>query len=32
MKLPNEHTLYKIMLFLLSLMVIFGILFDTEYS
>jgi len=32
MRLPNEETLYKIMIFLLVLMVILGILFDTDYS
>ena len=32
MKLPSEYTLYKIMIFLLVLMVILGILFDTNYT
>jgi len=32
MKLPSEQTLYRVMLFLLSLMVVLGILFDTEYN
>lgn len=32
MKLPGEDTLYKIFIFLLVLMVILGILFDTDYS
>lgn len=32
MKLPNEYTLYQIMIFLLVLMVILGILFDTHYN
>jgi len=32
MRLPDEETLYKIMIFLLVLMVILGILFDTDYS
>jgi len=31
MKLPSEDTLYKIFVFLLVLMVILGILFDTDY-
>jgi len=32
MRLPSEETLYKIMIFLLVLMVILGILFDTNYT
>lgn len=32
MKLPSEETLYKIMIFLLSLFVLLGILFDTHYN
>jgi len=32
MKLPSDDTLYKIFIFLLFLMVILGILFDTDYS
>lgn len=32
MKLPSEDTLYRIFIFLLMLMVILGILFDTDYS
>ena len=32
MKLPEEETLYKIMLFLLFGMVILGILFDTDFN
>lgn len=32
MKLPSEYTLYQIMVFLLVLMVILGILFDTNYN
>ena len=32
MKLPSEETLYQIMLGLLFLMVILGILFDTDFS
>ena len=31
MKLPSDDTLYKIFVFLLVLMVILGILFDTDY-
>jgi hypothetical protein len=31
MKLPSYETLYRIMVFLLVLMVILGILFDTDY-
>ncbi len=32
MQLPSDNTLYKLLVFLLSLMVILGILFDTQYS
>ncbi len=32
MRLPNDNTLYKIFIFLLVLMVVLGILFDTDYS
>lgn len=32
MRLPSEYTLYKIFIFLLLLMVVLGILFDTDYS
>jgi len=32
MRLPSEETLYKIMIFLLVLMVMLGILFDTDYN
>jgi len=32
MKLPSEQTLYQIMIFLLILMVVLGILFDTDYA
>jgi hypothetical protein len=32
MKLPSNDTLYQIFIFLLFLMVILGILFDTDYS
>ncbi len=32
MKLPSDHTLYKIFIFLLVLMVVLGILFDTDYN
>jgi len=32
MRLPSDNTLYKIFIFLLFLMVILGILFDTEFS
>jgi len=32
MRLPSEETLYKIMIFLLVLMVMLGILFDTDYA
>jgi hypothetical protein len=31
MRLPSEETLYRIMVFLLFIMVVMGILFDTEY-
>ena len=31
MKLPSDEILYKIFVFLLLLMVILGILFDTDY-
>ena len=32
MKLPSETSLYKTMIFLLMLMVMLGILFDTNYN
>lgn len=32
MQLPSDETLSKLLIFLLSLMVILGILFDTDYS
>jgi len=32
MRLPSDTTLYKILIFLLTLMVVLGILFDTDYS
>ncbi len=32
MKLPSEETLYKIMITLLILMVLLGILFDTDFG
>lgn len=32
MRLPSDDTLYKIFIFLLFLMVVLGILFDTDYS
>ena len=32
MKLPSEEALYRAMVFLLVLMVILGILFDTNYN
>jgi len=32
MRLPSDDTLYKIFIFLLGLMVVLGILFDTDYS
>jgi hypothetical protein len=32
MKLPSDNTLYKIFIFLLVLMVVLGILFDTDYN
>jgi hypothetical protein len=32
MKFPSEHMLYKIFIFLLVLMVVLGILFDTDYN
>jgi len=32
MRLPSDDTLYKILVFLLVLMVVLGILFDTDYS
>jgi hypothetical protein len=32
MKLPSDDVLYKIFIVLLFLMVILGILFDTDYS
>lgn len=32
MQLPSEEKLYKIMIFLLILMVVLGILFDTDYN
>ena len=32
MRLPSDNTLYKILIFLLVLMVVLGILFDTDYS
>lgn len=32
MKLPSEETLYKIMILLLFLMVLLGILLDTNYE
>jgi hypothetical protein len=32
MKLPKMYTLYKLMVFLLLLFVLFGILFDTNYN
>lgn len=32
MRLPSDKTLYNIFIFLLVLMVILGILFDTDYS
>lgn len=31
MRLPSDDTLYKIFIFLLFLMVVLGILFDTDY-
>jgi len=32
MRLPSEEALYRTMVFLLVLMVILGILFDTNYN
>jgi hypothetical protein len=32
MQLPSNDTLYKTLLLLLSLMVVLGILFDTDYN
>lgn len=32
MRLPSEASLYKTMIFLLALMVVLGILFDTDYN
>jgi len=32
MRLPSEYTLYQIFIFLLFLMVVLGILFDTDYT
>jgi hypothetical protein len=32
MRLPSNATLYKIFIFLLILMVVLGILFDTDYN
>lgn len=32
MKLPSEDTLYKLLIFLLTLTVVLGILFDTNYN
>jgi len=32
MRLPSDNTLYKTLIFLLVLMVVLGILFDTDYS
>lgn len=32
MRLPDDDTLYKILVFLLVLMVLLGILFDTNYN
>jgi hypothetical protein len=32
MRLPSEETLYRIMITLLFLMVLMGILFDTNYG
>ncbi len=32
MRLPSDKTLYRILVFLLMLMVVLGILFDTEYN
>lgn len=32
MRLPSNDTLYKVLIFLLTLMVILGILFDTDYN
>jgi len=32
MQLPSEETLYRMVVFLLILMVVLGILFDTDYS
>ena len=32
MRLPSDETLYKIFIFLLALMVVLGILFDTDYN
>lgn len=32
MRLPSDAMLYKVFIFLLVLMVILGILFDTDYS
>ena len=32
MKLPSENTLYKIMIFLLFLMVALGLIFDTDFG
>ena len=32
MRLPSDNTLYKVLIFLLVLMVVLGILFDTDYS
>ncbi len=32
MKLPSETSLYKMIIFLLMLMVMMGILFDTNYN
>jgi len=32
MNLPSDETLYKILIFLLSAMVILGIIFDTDFN
>jgi len=32
MRLPSNDTLYTILIFLLTLMVVLGILFDTDYN
>ncbi len=32
MRLPSNDTLYKTLVFLLVLMVVLGILFDTDYN